>query len=171
MPRLYKGGAKAEQTGCVRWMATPQPNCGHSGFHFLPIARGKECYPPHGEKKIESFPICWPTGTGCQTSPASQGPSPGKNYATSSPSLPSPWGPGSFSHGVSRQTAEVTVVSLALSPGDITAMLIRPETGTARSECRAGDSVPCSSQIRGSILRRIQTGKKVGVSPLASTRS
>lgn len=56
MPRLYKGGAKAEQTGCVRWMATPQPNCGHSGFHFLPIARGKECYPPHGEKKNRKLP-------------------------------------------------------------------------------------------------------------------
>lgn len=127
MPRLSKGGAKAEQTGCVRWMATLQLNCGHSGFHFLPIARGKECYPPRGEKKkIESFPICRPTGTGCQTSPASQGPSPGKNYAASSPSLPSPWGPGSFSHGVTRQTAGVTVVRLALLPGDTTAMLITP---------------------------------------------
>lgn len=95
------------------------------------------------KKKIESFPICRPTGTGCQTSPASQGPSPGKNYAASSPSLPSPWGPGSFSHGVTWQTAGVTVVRLALLPGDTTAMLITPETGAARSECRAGDSVPC----------------------------
>lgn len=124
------------------------------------------------EKKIiKSFPTCWPTGTGCQTSPASQGPSPGKNYATSALSLPSPWGPGSFSHGVMWQTAGVTVVRPALPPGEITAMLITPETGAARLECHAGDSVPCSPSDLLFHLKMSIDGKESGGSPLASTRS
>lgn len=87
------------------------------------------------KKKIKSFPIFWPTGTGCQNSPASQGPSPGKElrYIITL---------SAFSVGAgilfSRpQTAGVTVFSLALAPGKITGMLTTRETGAARSECRA----------------------------------
>lgn len=37
-------------------MATLRQNCGHSGFCFLPIARGKDCYPSHGKKNNQKLP-------------------------------------------------------------------------------------------------------------------
>lgn len=124
----------------------------------------KKCYPPCG-KKNRKLPYLLTHGHRLPNFTGEPRAVTGKNYATSSPSLPSPWGPGSFSHGVTRQTTGVTVVSLALLPGEITSMLIRPETGAARSECHAGDSVPCAPSEPWFYIKMNKDGKESGGFP------
>lgn len=134
VPRLSKGGAKAEQTGCIRRMATLQPNCGHSGFRFLPVARGKECYPffPRGKKKSKASLSAGPRA----------------------PAAKLHW----RAKGHHRERTTLHHHSLCLLRGGrdpfltawrwrqekSQAWLTTHETGAARSERRAGDSAPCS---------------------------
>lgn len=143
MPRLSKGGAKAEQTGCVRWMATLQLNCGHSGFHFLPIAHGKECYPPRGEKKNRKLPYL----------PAHRHRLPnftGEPRAVTGKELRCIFTLSAFSMGSKIFFSRSYAANRWSNRGQAGAVARRyhshahnTETGAARSECRAGDSVPC----------------------------
>lgn len=57
------------------------------------------------------------------------------------------------------------MVSLVLSPGEITSMLITPETGAAPSECCEGDSVPCSLSDPLLYIKTDIDGKESGVFP------
>lgn len=165
VPRLSKGGAKAEQTGCVRRMATLQPNCGHSGFCFLPIARGKECYPffPHGKKKNQKLPYLLAHGHRLPNFTGEPRAITGKELRYIITLSAFSVGAGILS---SRpQTAGVTVFSLALAPGEITGMAHNTRDG--RSSLRMPGWRLCSvlaRQICSSISRRIQMGKKVGFS-------